>query len=154
GPRLTSSSTQEYCNSKRKGSPLIENCQPRKIISLAEAVCTPDQFETSTPDHFPSRPKIDQQRSRLQHRKGIPVKHLTIPHPPNLRAHLRSRPVHYLTREEEEQKEAEEMKAEVRNCVRVQQVVGSFSLVHYHVQHCAGWDISFPKIGKFSDIYL
>jgi hypothetical protein len=39
------------------------------------------------------------------------VKGSTIPHSPNLRSHLRSCSVHYLTREEEEEKEAEEMKA-------------------------------------------
>jgi hypothetical protein len=47
----------------------------------------------------------------LQHRKGIMVKSSTIPHSPNLTSHLRSRPVHYMTREEEQEKEAEEMKA-------------------------------------------
>jgi hypothetical protein len=53
----------------------------------------------------------DRMRLSLQYRKGITVKSSTIPHSPNLRSHLRSRPVHYLTREEEEEKEAEEMKA-------------------------------------------
>ena len=43
----------------------------------------------------------------------------TIPHSPNLRSHLRSRPVHYLTREEEEEKEAEEMKAYVHSMNKV-----------------------------------
>jgi hypothetical protein len=54
GSRSTSSSTQEYYNPKRKGSPLIEICQPKKFISLAEAVC---RFQTSTPDRFHSRAK-------------------------------------------------------------------------------------------------
>jgi len=54
GPRSANSSIQEYCNFKRKGSPLIENCQPTKFISLAEAVC---RFQTNTPHRFHSRPK-------------------------------------------------------------------------------------------------
>jgi hypothetical protein len=36
GPRLTNLSNHECRNSKRKGSPLIENCHSRKFISLAE----------------------------------------------------------------------------------------------------------------------
>jgi len=43
------------------------------------------------------------------------VKGSTIPQSPNLRSHLRSRPVHYLTREEEEEKEAEDMKSYVHS---------------------------------------
>ena len=43
------------------------------------------------------------------------MKGSTIPQSPNLRSHLRSRPVYYLTREEEEQKEAKEMKAYVHS---------------------------------------
>ena len=54
-PRSANSSIQEYCNFKRKGSPLIENCQPTKFISLAEAVC---RFQTNTPDRFHSRSKM------------------------------------------------------------------------------------------------
>jgi hypothetical protein len=54
GPRSANSSLQEYRNFKRKGSPLIEICQPTKFISLAEAVC---RFQTNTPDRFHSRPK-------------------------------------------------------------------------------------------------
>jgi hypothetical protein len=102
GPRSANSSIQEYCNFKRKGSTVNENCRPSKFISLAQAV---SRFQANIPDRFHSRPKTDNQRSR----KGITVQKLTISHSPNSRSHLRSRPVHYLTREEE--KEAEEMKA-------------------------------------------
>ena len=59
GLRSANSSIQEYCNFKRKGSPLIENCQPTKFISLAEAVC---RFQTNTPDRFHSRPKTGKKR--------------------------------------------------------------------------------------------
>ena len=54
GLRSANSSIQEYYNFKRKGSPVLETCQPTKFISLAEAVC---RFQTNTPDRFHSRPK-------------------------------------------------------------------------------------------------
>lgn len=47
----------------------------------------------------------------LQHRKGNTMKkNSTVPYSPNLRSHLRSRPVHIMTKEEEEEKEADEMR--------------------------------------------
>jgi hypothetical protein len=103
GPRTPNSSIKEYCNFKWKGSPLVENCQPRKFISLAEAVY---RFQTDTPDCCHSRPKQDRKRLSLQHRKGITVKSSTN-RSPNLRSHLFSHPVHYVTSEEEEEKEKE-----------------------------------------------
>jgi hypothetical protein len=106
GPRSASSTIQGYCKCKRKGSPVIENCQPTKFISLDKAVFC---FQRNIPYRFHPRPRTDKPRSSPQHRKGITVKGSTIPHSPNLRSHLRSCPVHYLTREEEEKK-VEEMK--------------------------------------------
>ncbi|PNF25470.1 hypothetical protein B7P43_G06000 [Cryptotermes secundus] len=98
---------REYYHLKRKGSPMAENNQERKFISMAEAI---NRFQTTTPDRFHSKPITSKLNLSLQPRKGITVKGSTIPHSPNLRSHLRSRPVHYMTREEEEEKEAEEMK--------------------------------------------
>jgi hypothetical protein len=38
------------------------------------------------------------------------VKSSTVPHSPNLKSHLRTRPVPYMSKEQEEEKEVEEMK--------------------------------------------
>jgi len=62
---------------------------------------------------------------------GITVKGSTIPHSPNLRSHLRSRPVQYLTREEEEEKEAEEMKAYVHRMNDVTE----FNIIYLPIFH-------------------
>jgi hypothetical protein len=106
GPRSASSPIQGHCKCKRKGSPVIENGQPTKFISLDKAVFW---FQRNIPYRFHPRPRMDKLRSSPQHRKGITVKGSTIPLSQNLRSHLRSCPVHYPTREEEEKK-VEEMK--------------------------------------------
>jgi hypothetical protein len=43
-----------YVKVKREGSPMTENCQPKKYISMAEAVC---RFQKNTPDRFHSKPR-------------------------------------------------------------------------------------------------
>ncbi|XP_021935026.1 targeting protein for Xklp2 homolog [Zootermopsis nevadensis] len=96
------------CSAKRKGSPMTQNCQPAKFISMAEAVC---RFQTDTPNRFHSKPRTVNPNVSLQHRKGNTMKkNSTVPYSPNLRSHLRSRPVHIMTKEEEEEKEADEMR--------------------------------------------
>jgi hypothetical protein len=77
------------------------------VVAWAEAV---NRFQTNTPDRFHSKPTTSKLNLSLQHKKGITVKGSTIPQSRNLRSHLRPRPVPYVFRKEEEEKEAEEMK--------------------------------------------
>jgi len=76
---------------------------------MAEAIC---RFQKNIPDRFHSKPRTVNQNLSLQHRNGNIIKMTsTIPCSRNLMSHLRSRPVHYMTKEEKEEKEVEEMKA-------------------------------------------
>jgi hypothetical protein len=86
---------------------MIEHQHARKFISMAGAI---NHFQTNTPDCFHFKPKGSKLNLSLQPKKSVTVKGSTTPYSPNLRSHLRSRPVHYMTREREDQKEAEEMK--------------------------------------------
>ncbi|GLV33853.1 hypothetical protein CBL_11263 [Carabus blaptoides fortunei] len=95
--RLTSYTSDKL---KRKGS--TDNLQPNKYISLAEAV---RKFQCGTPQRFHSK-KPD---SQLQHLKSNSLTQ-TIPCSPMLSTKNRSRPTTYVSRDEMENKEAEEMR--------------------------------------------
>ncbi|PSN57200.1 Glycine--tRNA ligase [Blattella germanica] len=85
-----------------------EKMPTNKFISVAEAV---RQFQVGTPDRFHSKPKSRLNAGPVRRRSFSAQPHNTIPVTPKLSSHLRSRPVHYMTREEEEAQEAEKMKS-------------------------------------------
>ncbi|KAJ4442279.1 hypothetical protein ANN_12146, partial [Periplaneta americana] len=105
--------SKEDIHKRKASSPIAQYAQPCKFISMAEAV---RRFHANTPDRFHTKPKFEANgvpgkfNTSLQNKGSVIIKN-TIPQAPHLTSHLRSRPVHYLTREEEEEKEAEEMKA-------------------------------------------
>ncbi|XP_069698789.1 targeting protein for Xklp2-like isoform X2 [Periplaneta americana] len=99
--------SKEDIHKRKASSPIAQYAQPCKFISMAEAV---RRFHANTPDRFHTKPKFGKFNTSLQNKGSVIIKN-TIPQAPHLTSHLRSRPVHYLTREEEEEKEAEEMKA-------------------------------------------
>lgn len=75
---------------------------------MAESVY---QLQIDTADRFNCRPKRDEPRSVLQRRKEITVNGSNIPYSPNLLSH----PLHSLTREEEEEMQADEMESQVHS---------------------------------------
>nr|CAD7200798.1 unnamed protein product [Timema douglasi] len=99
-PRVTSQLTSFIGSRKRQHSPHIE--QPHKYISLAEAVLN---FQRCTPRRFHSRKTSHNSKP---HKPWVFKS--TIPVTPGLTSHLRTRPVHYPTREQEEETAFMEMK--------------------------------------------
>jgi len=77
---------------------------PTKFISMAEHII---KLQKQTPARFHTKPRFDGVTRKTFGGPSAP-KTITVPHTPALVSHLRTRPVHALTREEEELREFEE----------------------------------------------
>jgi len=81
----------------------------QKFKSQAELI---QSYQKGTPDRFRSKPAPAAGSTRMRHRSASPAANkLTIPQTPQLSTRGRSRPTHVLSREEREQLELEEAKA-------------------------------------------